>query len=102
MNLSLYDTKQLVATENIPCDAVQSFKDYYWAIPDTEIKTKEKFIFDLFKIRKMKIQPTETYLNITLLDNETGEQLEMNVKRGVHKLCLTRNIYPHYLSKLFI
>ena len=98
MQLVLSEIKELISTENKPCDAVQSFFDF---MNNIDIPTKQKYIYDLFKVRRMKIQPTEPYLNITFVDTETGEQLEMNCKKGVHNLCIKRKIYsPLILTPL--
>lgn len=94
MNLILQEVKEKTATTNMPCDAVQSFFDFMNSV---DVNKKEKYICDLFSIRKMKIQPTEKYLNIIFIDTETGEQLEMNCKKGVHNLCIKRKIYSQLI-----
>lgn len=98
MNLILQEIKEVVSTVNMPCEAVKAFFDFMNSI---DVNKKMKYINDLFKVKLMKIQPTETYLNITFVDTETGEQLEMNCKKGVHKLCVERNIYPYIINKHF-
>lgn len=98
MNLILSEIKEETATVNMPCDAIQSFCDF---MDNSDFNTKIKYICDLFKVRKMKIRPTEKYWNITFVDTETGEQLEMNCKKGVHNLCIKRKIYaPVILNPL--
>lgn len=100
MNLILYDIKQLTATETIACDATQFFKQYYWSLPD--IKVRMNFICDFFKIRNEEIKQNQHYDNITLIDQDTGEQLEMNVTTIAHQLCISRGVYPFYLNRLFV
>lgn len=90
MKLILSEIKEEISTVSIPCDAIQSFLDF---MDNSVFEVKIKYICDLFKIRKMKIRPTEKYWNITFVDTETGEQLEMNCKKGVHALCVRRKIY---------
>lgn len=98
MNLILEEIKETVSKKEMPCDAVKSFFDFMNSI---DVSRKIKYIQDLCKVKLMKIKPTETYLNITFVDTETGEQLEMNCKKGVHKLCVERNIYPYIINKHF-
>lgn len=91
MNLILSEIKQLISETNMDCDARKTFFDF---IISSDDKTKLKYIEDFFRVRNMRIVPTEPYLNIVFVDTETGEQLEMNCKRGVHNLCMKRKIYP--------
>lgn len=91
MPLILQHIQELTATDNKPCDGVQMFFDF---MDGLETKQKEKYICDFFRVRLMKIQPTEKYLNILLVDTDSGEQIEINTKRNVHQKLIERNIYP--------
>jgi len=96
--LILQEIKEVIATEDKVCDGRQMFFDFYNGLEDINIKMK--YICDLVRIKSMKIQPTETYLHIEFVDTETGDLLEMNVKRNVHQKLIQRKIYPTPLIQL--
>ena len=99
MSLILQHIKEVTATENKPCDGVQMMFDFMNGLTTIQ---KQYYIFDLFRMRKMKIQPTEKYLNIIFVDTESGEQIEINVKKNVHNKLIVRKVYPYNIIKLFL
>ncbi len=96
--LILQEIKPTVSPITQKCDGVQMMFDFMnSATPEQKIY----YIGDLFRMRKMKIQPTETYLHIELVDTETGDLMEINIKRNVHQKLIERKIYPTQLIQLF-
>lgn len=93
----LLTIQENISDKEMPCDAVQGLFDYFKI---TEPSKKHKHIVTLFKVRKMKIEPNETYIHIEVFDDETGEMYEMNCKKGVHNYCIKNNIYPSNLIEL--
>lgn len=93
----LLTIQENISDKEMPCDAVQGFFDYFKL---TQSNDKFKHITTLFSVRKMKIQPTETYIHIEVVDDETGEMYSMNCKKEVHEYCLHNNIYPSNLIQL--
>lgn len=99
MSLILSEINELVAFENKKCDGVQIMFDFMNTLKTLD---KIKYIHDFVRMKLMKIQPTEKYLNIIFIDTDTGEQIEMNVKKNVHQKLIQRNIYPKNLVNLFL
>lgn len=96
--LILQTIQETISTDNKKCDGVQMIFDHMDTLP---IENKQYYICDLFRVRNMKIQPTEKYLHIELVDTDSGEQIEINIKRNVHQKLIDRKIYPTQLINIF-
>lgn len=93
----LIKLQETIADKEMPCDAVQGLFDYFKLLKSNE---KYRHVPTLFNVRKMKILPKEKYINIEVVDDETGEMYSMNCKKGVHDYCLKNNIYPSNLIQI--
>lgn len=93
----LLTIQENISDKEMPCDAVSGFFDYMRRVP---IEVRNRQIVPLFLVRNKKIRPTEKYLYIEVVDDETGEMYSMNCKKEVHEYCLKNNIYPSTLIEL--
>lgn len=93
----LIKLQETIAEKDMPCDAVDGLFDYMRKVP---IEVRNKHLVTLFNVRMMKINKEEKYINIEVVDDETGEMYTMNCKKGVHQYCIKNNIYPSNLIQL--
>jgi hypothetical protein len=95
MNLILAEYTYQTATETFDCEACKMF----WSIAKPDYKGIEfSDILLFYKAKSGKVKQGQRYLQLTFLERDTEELLEINVHPAMHKFMYKMGFYPDFMQ----